>query len=55
MGMCQGGFCTYRIMQLVARETGLALEAITKRGRGSELVSGRIGPARSAAAGREGT
>ena len=55
MGRCQGGFCTYRIMQLVARETGLALEAITKRGRGSELVSGRIGPARSAAAGREGT
>lgn len=43
MGRCQGGFCTYRIMQLVARETGLPLERITKHGPGSELVLGRIG------------
>ena len=43
MGRCQGGFCTYRIMQLVSRETGLPLEAITKHGPGSELVIGRIG------------
>ncbi|MGA2379808.1 MAG: NAD(P)/FAD-dependent oxidoreductase [Spirochaetia bacterium] len=43
MGRCQGGFCTYRIMHLVARETGLPLERITKHGPGSELVLGRIG------------
>ena len=43
MGRCQGGFCTYRIMRLVARETGLPLERITKHGPGSELVLGHIG------------
>jgi len=43
MGRCQGGFCTFRIMQLVARETGVPLERITKHGPGSELVVGRIG------------
>jgi glycerol-3-phosphate dehydrogenase len=43
MGRCQGGFCTYRIMQIVARETGIPLEAITKRGGESTLVTGRIG------------
>ena len=43
MGRCQGGFCTYRIMQLIARETGLPLERITKHGPGSELVLGHIG------------
>jgi glycerol-3-phosphate dehydrogenase len=25
MGRCQGGFCTYRIMRLISRETGLPL------------------------------
>ena len=43
MGRCQGGFCTYRIMQIVARETGLARESITKHGPGSEIVLDRIG------------
>jgi glycerol-3-phosphate dehydrogenase len=46
MGRCQGGFCTYRIMQIVSRETGLPLERITKHGPGSELVLGRVGDAR---------
>ena len=27
MGRCQGGFCTYRILRILARETGLPLEA----------------------------
>ena len=43
MGRCQGGFCTYRIMQLISRETGLPLHAVTKHGSGSELVTGSIG------------
>ena len=42
MGRCQGGFCTYRILQLVARETGVSLESITKHGPGSELLRGKI-------------
>jgi glycerol-3-phosphate dehydrogenase len=43
MGRCQGGFCTYRLLSLIARETGLPPEQISKRGPGSELVVGRIG------------
>jgi glycerol-3-phosphate dehydrogenase len=43
MGRCQGGFCTYRIMQLIGRETGLPLESISKHGPGSELMVGHIG------------
>ncbi len=38
MGRCQGGFCTYRILKILQRETGKALEEITKRGRGSYIV-----------------
>ena len=45
MGRCQGGFCTYRIMRLISRETGLPLERISKHGPGSELVMSRIGAA----------
>ena len=42
MGRCQGGFCTYRILRILARETGLPIEAITKRGPGSELLGGEL-------------
>ncbi|MGD0724545.1 MAG: NAD(P)/FAD-dependent oxidoreductase [Spirochaetia bacterium] len=50
MGRCQGGFCTYRIMRLISRETGLPLEQISKHGPGSELVVSRIGAAESGGA-----
>jgi glycerol-3-phosphate dehydrogenase len=43
MGRCQGGFCTYRLLSLISRETGLPVESISKRGAGSELMAGRIG------------
>ena len=43
MGRCQGGFCTYRILKIIARETGMSIEAITKRGGESRLVMGRLG------------
>lgn len=46
MGRCQGGFCTYKILKLIARETGLPVEQVSKRGPGSELVRGRIAPER---------
>jgi len=45
MGRCQGGFCAYRVMRLISRETGLPLERISKHGPGSELVTGHIGGA----------
>lgn len=44
MGRCQGGFCTYKVLKIIARETGLPMEAITKRGDGSYVLSHRIAP-----------
>jgi glycerol-3-phosphate dehydrogenase len=43
MGRCQGGFCTYRILKILARETGKDLSSFTKRGDGSYLLPGRLG------------
>ncbi len=43
MGRCQGGFCSYKIMKIIARETGMPLEEITKRGGQSKLLRGRLG------------
>lgn len=39
-GRCHGGFCTTRIMKILAEETGIPPEAVTKRGKGSEIVKG---------------
>ncbi len=41
-GRCQGGFCTYRIMRILHRETGIPYEKISKKGPGSELVLYRL-------------
>ena len=41
MGRCQGGFCTSRILKIIARETGMSVEEITKRGGASRLTAGR--------------
>ena len=38
MGRCQGGFCTWRCLQLLAEELSLPTTAISKRGGGSWLV-----------------
>jgi len=37
-GRCHGGFCTTRIMRILAQKKKLQLTGITKRGRGSEIV-----------------
>ncbi len=37
-GRCHGSFCTCRILQVLAEETGRPVTAISKRGKGSELV-----------------
>jgi glycerol-3-phosphate dehydrogenase len=41
MGRCQAGFCTPRIMEIIARELNLPLEEVTKRGGESQVVFGR--------------
>jgi glycerol-3-phosphate dehydrogenase len=38
MGRCQGGFCTPRVVKILARELGLPEEEITKKGRESRLL-----------------
>lgn len=38
MGRCQGGFCTPRCMDILAKRLGKPVSAITKRGGGSWLV-----------------
>ena len=38
MGRCQGGFCTPRIVQILARELGIKVEEVTKRGGKSIVV-----------------
>jgi glycerol-3-phosphate dehydrogenase len=37
-GRCHGSFCTTRIMKILAEESKAKLTAVTKRGRGSEIV-----------------
>ncbi len=41
MGRCQAGFCTSRIMEIIARELNIPLEQVTKRGGNSQIVKGR--------------
>ena len=40
MGRCQGGFCQPYVAELLAREQGIALEKVTKKGTGSYLLTG---------------
>ena len=43
MGRCQGGFCTYKIIKIIARETGCSVDEITKRGGKSWIVDRSVG------------
>ena len=38
MGRCQGGFCTPRVVKILSRELGIPEQAVTKKGKGSELL-----------------
>jgi glycerol-3-phosphate dehydrogenase len=38
MGRCHGSFCTMKIMSIMAKELHLPYEAISKRGKGTELI-----------------
>jgi glycerol-3-phosphate dehydrogenase len=53
MGRCQGGFCTYKIVKILARETGQDIGEITKRGGTSVIVAGRLGKNRVKSSGKK--
>jgi glycerol-3-phosphate dehydrogenase len=38
MGRCHGSFCTMKIMSIMAEELHIPYDAITKRGKGTELI-----------------
>lgn len=38
-GRCHGGFCTPRVMEILAAESGSDFSSITKKGNGSEIVT----------------
>ena len=40
MGRCQGGFCQPSVAEIIARETGIPMEEISKGGKDSKLLSG---------------
>lgn len=40
MGRCQAGFCSPRVMEILARERGVQISDITKSGGGSKIVVG---------------
>ncbi len=42
MGRCQAGFCTPRAMEILSRELGIPMTQISKKGKGSELLVGKI-------------
>jgi glycerol-3-phosphate dehydrogenase len=41
MGRCQGGFCTPRVAEILARELHIPLKEVTKKGKGSHLFVGK--------------
>jgi glycerol-3-phosphate dehydrogenase len=42
MGRCQGGFCTYKIIKIIMRETGLSYDQLTKHGGASRILEARL-------------
>ena len=42
MGRCQGGFCGPYVMQLIAEERGIAKTEVTKKGKGSYMLTGKV-------------
>ena len=43
MGRCQGGFCGPYVMELLSRELGIPMEAVTKCGGDSRMLTGKVG------------
>ncbi len=42
MGRCQGGFCYPKVMEILSRELNIPIELISKKGRRSDILEGRI-------------
>ena len=42
MGRCQGGFCMPYVMRLISEERGVAMESVTKNGKGSTPLIGKL-------------
>ncbi len=42
MGRCQGGFCSPYVMKMIAQENGINRQDVTKKGRASCMVTGRV-------------
>ena len=40
MGRCQAGFCSTKVMEILARELGIPLEEVTKAGGDSRMLTG---------------
>ena len=38
MGRCQGGFCSVKVLELIARECGCRMEDVRKNEKGSEVI-----------------
>ena len=45
MGRCQGGFCSPRVMEILAGELGIPLTEVTKNGAGSRMAAGTLADA----------
>lgn len=41
MGRCQSGFCSPRVMEILARELDIPISEVTKAGKGSEIIIGK--------------
>ena len=41
-GRCQGGYCLFRIVEMLEKEYGVKIEEVSQRGEGSELFTGRV-------------
>ena len=42
MGRCQGGFCSPYVMKLLSEENKVPMESVTKSGRDSRMVIGKV-------------
>ena len=42
MGRCQAGFCSPRVMEILARELGIGLDEVTKSGGQSRFIAGPV-------------
>ena len=42
MGRCQSGFCTPKVMEILAEELGISMLEVTKNGGASKMLTGQI-------------